>query len=159
MGKDVPGILILDASVLINFLAVDRMDLMMSHPAHVLITEHVRVEVREEYPEQLARLERAITDKVVEVFDLTAIPEMATMIELRSRGGKKRMGIGEASAIAAAIHRNYDLAIDDKPAIKQIRAVAPKVRIHTTSDLIVQLIKAGLITVEAACRPRRTASS
>ena len=45
MGKDAPIILILDASVLINFLCIGRTDLLQHHPASIVITEHVPAEV------------------------------------------------------------------------------------------------------------------
>jgi predicted nucleic acid-binding protein len=45
MGKDAPIILILDASVLINFLCIGRTDLLQHHPASIVITEHVTDEV------------------------------------------------------------------------------------------------------------------
>lgn len=41
-----PGVIIIaDTSVLINFLRIDRMDLIGAHPSAFVATEHVAVEI------------------------------------------------------------------------------------------------------------------
>ena len=59
-------------------------------------------------------------------------------------------GNGECACIAVALHRSYTLAIDDKKAIKQARLSCPTISIATTEDLMVSMIKSGLITVSEA---------
>ncbi len=105
-------ILVLDASVLINFLAVDRVDLIQAHPAKILVTEHVREEVTRFYPEQVARLDAAISAGIMEVFVIDDPNEIEEMSTLRSKWGEKRLGVGECSAIVAAKRRGYEIAID-----------------------------------------------
>jgi predicted nucleic acid-binding protein len=52
-----PKDVVVDTSVLINFLNVDRLDLFASHPQYrFLVTEHVKREVTEHYPQQINRL-------------------------------------------------------------------------------------------------------
>jgi hypothetical protein len=49
MATDGRSIVVIDASVLINFLAVDRLGLLTSHPNFkFIVTDHVRGEVTEE---------------------------------------------------------------------------------------------------------------
>ena len=74
---------LLDTSVLINFLAIDRVDLLSGHPDfRFVITEHVRDEVTTFYIEQLARLERALEDGTLEETRVETIEELAVFAEL-----------------------------------------------------------------------------
>jgi predicted nucleic acid-binding protein len=150
MGKEAAAILVLDASVLINFLRIDRIDLIRRHASTMFITEHVRNEVTEFYPDQLARLDAAIADASVQVIVITDIVELNEVSALRSR--TKRLGVGECSAIMIAVQRGYDLAIDDKAAIKQAATLFPALRIHKTEDLMLQLILGGILDVKDADR-------
>ena len=59
-------------------------------------------------------------------------------------------GNGECACIAVALYRRYTLAIDDKKAIKQARLSCPTISIINTQDLMVSMIKSGLITVNEA---------
>ena len=49
------SIIVADTSVLINFLKVDRMDLIGAYPRQFLATDHVADEIADAYPEQQAR--------------------------------------------------------------------------------------------------------
>jgi len=149
MGTDAPAILVLDASVLINFLRVERIDLVRSCTSKLLITEHVRHEVTARYPEQLTRLDAALAVGLLETIVLTDLAELQTIADL-STSSAKRLGIGECSAVAAAVHRGFELAIDDKAAIREARARYPSLPLHTTQDLVVLLIRRGAIDVAAA---------
>ena len=51
----VRAIVVADTSVLINFLRIDRMDLIAAHPASFIATDHVAAEIADTYPEQQAR--------------------------------------------------------------------------------------------------------
>jgi hypothetical protein len=52
---------ILDTSVLLNFVKIDRLDLLCQHPCYrFVVTNHVRGEVTDEFPEQIALIEEAI---------------------------------------------------------------------------------------------------
>lgn len=63
-GRDV--VVITDTSVLVNFLCIDRMDLIARHPHRFLITEHVKEEITDHYPEQQTRLNVALADGTLE---------------------------------------------------------------------------------------------
>ena len=59
------GQAVLETSVLVNFLKIDRVDLLARQPDYeFLITEHVGAEITQHYPNQLARLETAIQNDV-----------------------------------------------------------------------------------------------
>ena len=61
--------LITDTSVLINVLAIEQATLLLDHPKYeFILTDHVRVEVTEHYPDQFARLD-AILASVVDTAD------------------------------------------------------------------------------------------
>jgi len=50
------GQAVLETSVLVNFLKIDRVDLLARHPSYeFIITEHVRAEITQHYPDQLAQ--------------------------------------------------------------------------------------------------------
>ena len=66
-----------------------------------------------------------------------------------------RLGAGECSAIALAVHRGYILAIDDRLAIRHAREADASLRILATQDLMVSMIREGLLEVEEADRIKR----
>jgi predicted nucleic acid-binding protein len=150
MGKDAPIILILDASVLINFLCIGRTDLLQQHPASIVITEHVTDEVTRAYPNELGALTAAKNAGIVKELQITELAEIALMGSIRTRPGGKRLGVGECSAIAVAVSRGYELGIDDEPAIKQIQSLKLNVKVHRTRDIMVALIRAGQLSVQDA---------
>ena len=53
-------IIVADASVLINFLRIDRMDLIARHSHRFLVTDHVTAEVMDFYPDERTRLDGAL---------------------------------------------------------------------------------------------------
>ena len=63
-----------------------------------------------------------------------------------------RLGAGECSAIALAIHRRYILAIDDRLATTHARRADATLRILATQDLVVSMIREGLLDVAEADR-------
>jgi predicted nucleic acid-binding protein len=140
-------IVIADTSVLINFLAINRMDLIERHSCRFLITDQVRQEITEHYQEQFSHLKEVLEQGILEEISVTDPEEVeafAKLTELES------FGHGECACIAVALHRSYTLAIDDKKAIKQARLSCPTIRIATTEDLMVSMINTGLITVNEA---------
>lgn len=145
-----PSILILDASLLINFLKVDRMDIVQAYPAKILITEHVRDEVTTAYPEQLARLDQAIAAEILEVLIINNISELQEIVGFREDKTQRQLGIGECSAIIMALKRNLSIGIDDGPAIKIISREFPNIPIIKTVDVIIEAIKTKALSIYAA---------
>lgn len=147
MSKDGSTIVVTDTSVLVNFLAVDRMDLIASHPCRFVVTEHVIGEIQEHYQERYERFVSAMSDGTLSTLVVSSPDELETFGRLSLMG---RLGLGECSAIAAAVHQGYALAIDDKRAAKLARQTSSNLRIVGTPELMVEMIRAGLISIEEA---------
>ena len=89
----------LDSSVLINFLVIDRVDLLGNYPQHrFFITQHVDGEIT--YSGQQAVLSAAVQCGMLTHLPPGTHEETATFATLTTT-----LGIGESAAIAAAIHR------------------------------------------------------
>jgi predicted nucleic acid-binding protein len=103
-----------DTSVLINFLRIDRMDLLGRHPCRFLATDHVEAEIEDD--EQRARYMAAIAAGHLETCTVTDSEEVALYMRL---GPGQRLGSGECSAIAVALRRHHAIAIDDNKAVNR----------------------------------------
>ncbi|CAN5908283.1 hypothetical protein BH23PLA1_BH23PLA1_37530 [soil metagenome] len=137
----------IDTSTLINFLRVDRVDLLAGLAAYrFLVTDHVRGEVTTHYPAQLANLDFALLAGHLGEVTLTDPAEHAVFAEMK----KHRLGDGECAAIAAATVGKTALAIDDVRARKKAAAHDPTMRFLDTVGLMVEAIQAGLLTVAEA---------
>ena len=60
MEAGLPATVVTDASVLINFLRINRMDLIAEHSHDFVVTDHVADEVTSRYPEQQQRFALAV---------------------------------------------------------------------------------------------------
>ncbi|MFV1969292.1 MAG: hypothetical protein ACC628_28050 [Pirellulaceae bacterium] len=138
---------VLDTSVLVNFLRIDRVDLLARHPSYIsIITEHVRAEVTQHYSNQLARLEAALQNGDLQEIRVTNQAELNAFGHLTSTG----LGTGECSAIAIAATRHLPLVIDDKVAVKRARRFRFRITILNTESLMISLIHAGILDVPTA---------
>jgi len=139
---------ILDTSVLINFLVVRRLDLLRNHPNfRFVVTDHVRAEITEHYADQLAELESGLAAGWLRELPVNGPEELELFGELSAPG---RLGAGECSAIAVAVCQKRALAIDDKAARRRASAFNPKVKLLNTEALMVELIQAGRLSVAHA---------
>lgn len=135
---------ITDTSVLINFLVIDKVEMLVSLPnRHFVITDHVKSEVTAHYSDQLQRLELSLSNQQLTEISIVDPVEVGVFAALTQTG----LGIGECSAIAVAQNRGHALAIDDKTARKRVAARYPAIPILTTESLVVELIKANLLTI------------
>jgi predicted nucleic acid-binding protein len=142
------AIVVADTSVLVNFLRIDRMDLIGHHPQRFLATDHVDAEITDHYPEQRARYQRALASNMLDTCSVVDPEEVELFLRLRAGG---RLGAGECSALAVAVHRRYPIAIDDNRAVKRAaRELGAKLEILRTVDVMVGLIGAGVLDVLAA---------
>jgi hypothetical protein len=140
-------IVITDTSVLINFLVLDRVGLLSRlSSVHFVVTEHVRAEITEHFPEQLRRLNAAFETGVIEEISVTDIVEVALFADLTSKG----LGLGECSAIAVAVNRKLTIAIDDKRALKKVARLGYNLKVLGTEQLVVQLIAESVLTIVEA---------
>jgi len=145
------SIVVADTSVLINFLKIDRMDLIGAYPRRFLATDHVTGEIIDAYPEQQARYKAALAAQHLETCSVTDPNEVALFARL---GPGQRLGAGECSAIAVALHRGLALAINDNRAVnralREAGLAGSKLEILRTQDVIVALIHAGILNVPTA---------
>lgn len=140
-------IIIADTNVLINFLRIDRLDLIARHSLQFVITEHVREEITEHHPVQRQMLQKAIEDGVFEERVVNASDELQLFGKLMGEG---RIGSGECSAIACAVCGSYKLAMDDKRAIKEAHKISGELEILGTQELIVSMILEQLLEIGEA---------
>ena len=147
-----PAIIVTDTSVLINFLRIDRTDLIAGHSHDFLATDHVAAEISDRYPDQQQRFAEALGAGVISETRVTMPEELQLFGSLFATG---RLGAGECSAIALAVHRGYILAMDDRLAIRHAREADASLRILATQDLMVSMIREGLLDVEQADRIKR----
>lgn len=139
-----PRAVVLDSSVLINFLLIDRMDLLVGR---FVVTTHVADEISSDFPKQRARFELALATGAVEQHDVVDAAAIEHFGRLRATG---RLGAGECAAIAYAVTNGFALALDDRLAAREASTLMPAPRILRTADLIVAAIRAGRLTLAEA---------
>lgn len=142
-----PRIVIADTSVLVNFLRIDGMVLLGGLSNPIVITEHVEAEVSDHYSDQQARLAAALVDGHVSTTALNAPEELVLFGQLMGDG---RLGSGECAAITCAISRQHILAIDDRKAAREAMRIENSLIIFGTAEIMVAMIREGLVTVEQA---------
>jgi predicted nucleic acid-binding protein len=139
---------LLDTSVLINFLRIGRLGLLARHPRYrFTVTDHVRAEIREHYPEQLALLEGAFNSGEITEIHVTDLSELEVFARLSASG---QLGAGECSAIAVAANRRLALAIDDRAARRHANQFNPPIPLLDTEVLIVTLIQERALNIAEA---------
>lgn len=149
VGDARPAIIVTDTSVLINFLRIDRTDLIAGHSHDFLATDHVAAEISDRYPEQQQRFAAALDAGIIVETRVTGPEELHLFGTLFATG---RLGAGECSAIVLAVHCGYILAIDDRLATRHARRIDAGLRILSTQDLMVSMIREGLLEIEDADR-------
>jgi predicted nucleic acid-binding protein len=146
-----PSKIVADASVIINFLRIDRMDLLGAHADPFITTDHVAAEIADAYPDQQARY-RAALDAGHLIEQRVDDPAEVELFLRLARG--QRLGAGERSAIAVALKRSYRLAIDDSRAIRralqEVGVTGNPIEIARTQDIVVELIRRSILSVEGA---------
>ena len=140
-------IIVTNTSVLINFLNINRLDLLSSSSLLFLVTEHVREEIILDYSEQVQRYEQVLKEGIINEIVVDSLTELTLFSHIKQN---PRLGQGECSAMTIAINRGYSLAIDDRRAIKEAFVLAPKLTIVKTEDIMVIMIKEKLLTVAEA---------
>lgn len=145
---DLPNaILVTDTSVLVNFLRIDRMELLGDLPCRFLVTDHAASELTDFYPEQVERYEAALAIGHVEACTVT---DEAALDIFGRLTGTTRLGIGESATIAHAMVTGAGVAIDDRRAINEAQRLAEGLVIVRTADLMVRMIQRAILTIEDA---------
>lgn len=141
------AILVTDTSVLVNFLRIDRMDLLGALPCQFLVTDHAAGELTDFYPEQVDRFNAALTAGHVAACTVT---EDAALDIFGQLAGTSRLGVGESATIAHAMVTGAGVAIDDRRAINEAQRIAEGLVIVRTADLMVRMIELAIITLADA---------
>ncbi len=150
-GKSERLEVVLDPSVLLNFLRVGRLDLLLELPQHVfLVTDHVPGEVTE--PAHASGLGEAIAEGLMREVRVDATDEVEAFGRLV---GLRVLGVGECAALAVAVRRGLQIAIDDRTARKKAVALFGFERFVGTAELVVAAIRSGLIDVPSADEMKR----
>lgn len=136
---------VLDTSVLVNFLRIGREDLLVGHPGfRFIITEHVRKEITD--PSQIACLEAIIAAGSFLETSVTDVDELSLFARFSSR-----LGAGESAAIAVAVKRGLSLALDDRAAKRIATQELPAgALVLDTVAIVVSLIHAKVIDIAQA---------
>jgi len=141
---DTRAVIVCDACVLINFLIIDRLDLLSRNARFCfVVTEHVTGEITD--PVQSAALRVALQKVEIEQVDLTDPEGLVLFAELR-----KTLGKGESAAIALAARRGWAVATDDSQTRREIERRLGKGRLLTTPGILVEAIHSEALTVEGA---------
>jgi len=142
-------IIVADTSVLLNFLKINRMDLIGGHPRRFLVTDHVETEIS--HDDQRTAFLAAVAAGHLDTCTVTDLREVELFLRL---GPGVRLGAGECSALAVAMHRRHAVAIDDNRALNRAFRTAglssTRIEIIRTPDVVVGLIRAGVLTIEEA---------
>lgn len=134
-----------DSSVLINFLNVDRIDLLrVCSDIDWFVTEHVRSELSD--VDQVRRYEKAVAESAVREIRVDAVEELVTFGTLLGLG----LGKGESATIAVAIHRAWGVAIDDATAIRKAVRRHPSIDVIRTPDIVRSAIASMALSVQEA---------
>ena len=146
MERDAEGrlLVVADSSFLINFLAVDRMDILSRLPQFRFhVVNHVVAEIR--YESQRARLQAATEDGGVHEIEITDPAEILLYDEFR-----KFLGDGEAASLAVAVTRQWVIAADEKGRVRQLFSRLGEDHLLDTLGALLTAIRADVITVAHA---------
>jgi predicted nucleic acid-binding protein len=137
-----PPLLIADSSTLLNFLVVERMDLMLGLGYSLHVVDAVVHEIKSE---------KTLLDRLIAEGALTRVvlvgPQITETVASFTLCG---LGAGEALSYAAAIELSCAIAIDDKRAVKRAAAMAGHLPVLTTADIVVAAIKQDRIKLREA---------
>ena len=133
----------LDASVLINFLILNRLGMLPDLPGYrFVVLDAVEQEVRR--PQQQSTLARAFEHSFVDHAGAANAEELEVFADHR-----RVMGLGEAACLAAAEVRGWMMASDERRLFRTIALERiGEDRILTTPAILVLAVKTGVITVE-----------
>ncbi len=145
MALHEPTSIVLDTSVLLNFVRIDRMDLLQPLAVPLLVPEDVLAEVAR--PAQRAVLDAAISAGQLVVESIRAPAEVALFAELARPG---RFGPGERAVMAVALTRGMAAGLQERLAAAEMRRRDKAARIIMTEDIVLCAIKTGAITVSSA---------
>lgn len=134
-----------DTSLLLNFLRIDRTNMLGSLPGFRFhVVNHVVREVTQD--PHAACLQAALEHAHVVEFELTDLGAIADYNVLRLN-----LGDGEAATIAAAGHLQWVVGIDEKGrARREAAARVGTQNLINTAGILVHAVRGGLLTLDEA---------
>lgn len=144
-GDDGRLLVVTDSSLLINFLLLDRMDILGGlRPFRFHVVNHVGAEIR--YEDQRNRLQAAMESGVVTEIEIIESGEILLYDELR-----RFPGDGESASLAVAVSRRWVIAADEKGRFRrELVARLGENYLLDTAGALVTAIRAGVITTAQA---------
>jgi len=138
-------VVLTDTSILINFLHLDRLDLLGDLPGYeFLVPDHVFEEIRD--PGQREHLEMGVRSGFFIILFISDLEEIDSYARFH-----RFLGQGESACLAVALRRGYFVASDERGIfLRTAMEAIGQERVLTTPDLLVLSIRAGLATVEEA---------
>ncbi len=138
---------ICDTSIIVNFLKINRLDLLGSSSHIFWVSDHVHQEITLDYPAQQQLFQIALKKKSIQKIVVKDPQELDLFIKLMKN---RLLGAGECAAIAVAAYRGYFLAIDDGQAIKKAALLMTPDRILRTQDIVVEMVNENLLSDDSA---------
>jgi predicted nucleic acid-binding protein len=138
-------LVVADTSFLVNFLAINRMDILAGLRAYAFrVPNHVVIEV--EYEDQKERLHAALAGGLLSEIEITDLSEIALYAELRDF-----LGDGESACLAVAATRRWVIATDEKRRLRrEIFERLGEGYLLDTPGALVAALRAGILTAPEA---------
>ena len=141
---------VFDSSTLINFLRIDRLDLLLPLIPDPAVTDVVRGEISDRF--QCSLLENALSAGQFREITLSTPEELTAVRDFINEG----LGRGESASIVAAHTLQVPLAVDDILAAKRARKAHPKQIILNTRGMMLAAIDASLLSIAQADEIKET---
>ena len=145
MARQGPTTIVLDTSVLLNFVNIGRLELLGQLGTPVVLLDQVLDEIRR--PEQRETVEDAVAAGILDLQSIRNPVEVALFAGLRVDG---RLGAGECAVLAVALTRHWVAGIQDRRACLEGQRRRKDLALCQTEDLVLALIRSGHLTVEEA---------
>lgn len=145
MPQQGPTPIVLDTSILLNFVKIGRIELLGQLGTSVMLIDQVFDEVRRS--EQRAVVKGAVASGTLELQSVREPVEVVLFTELRAGG---RLGAGECAVLAVALTRNWIAGLQDRKAYAEGQRRREGLVLCQTEDLVLILIEAGYLTIEEA---------
>lgn len=137
--------IVLDTSILLNFVKVGHVGLLGRLGPPIVLLDHVLDEVRR--PEQRTAVEAAVAAGALRLERVTDLTEVTLFAEFRAGG---RLGAGECAVLAVALNRNLVAGLQDQRAQAEGLRRRKTLDVRQTEDLVVALLRGNHLTVDEA---------
>ena len=137
--------IVIDTSVLLNFVNIGRIGLLACLGTTVVLLDQVMAEVIR--PDQIAQVEEAIAKETLVLRSVSDPDELSLFIHLVSAG---RLGTGECAVLATAVTRDWIAGLQDKRARREGKRLRGDLTLWQTEDIVLDLICLGYLTIEEA---------